>query len=100
MPVRFQFVPGQAPDLFDLPWSIPLEEWHDARLVQLARGASRHIVRFVKGAEDDDRIFALKETTESLARREYCGAALPQGRGPPRRRRRRHRHRPPARRTW
>ncbi len=72
MPVRFQFVPGQAPDLFDLPWSIPLEKWHDARLVQLARGASRHIVRFVKGAEDDDRIFALKETTESLARREYA----------------------------
>ncbi|MDQ3312761.1 MAG: DUF4032 domain-containing protein, partial [Actinomycetota bacterium] len=72
MPVRFQFVPGQAPDLFDLPWSIPLEKWHDARLVQLARGASRHVVRFVKGADDDDRIFALKETTESLARREYA----------------------------
>ncbi|MDQ3175930.1 MAG: DUF4032 domain-containing protein [Actinomycetota bacterium] len=72
MPVRFQFVPGQAPDLFDLPWSTPLEQWHDARLVQLARGASRHVVRFVKGADDDDRIFALKETTESLARREYA----------------------------
>ena len=70
--MRFQFVPGEAPDLLDLPWSIPLEEWGDERLVQLARGTSRHVVRFVKGAGPDDRIFALKETSEQLARREYA----------------------------
>ena len=70
--MRFQFVPGEAPDLLDLPWSIPLEEWDDERLVQLARGTSRHVVRFVKGAGPDDRIFALKETSEQLARREYA----------------------------
>jgi hypothetical protein len=71
MPVRFQFVPGKAPDLLDLPWSTPLEEWADERLVRMARGASRHVVRFVRGAGDDERVFALKEIPEEYARREY-----------------------------
>lgn len=70
--MRFRFVPGEAPDLLDLPWATPLEEWDEPRLVRLARGASRHVVRFVKGAAADDRIFALKETSEQLARREYA----------------------------
>lgn len=69
--MRFQFVPGEAPDLLDLPWATPLAEWDTQRLVRLARGASRHIVRFVSGGEGDDRLFALKETTEQLAKREY-----------------------------
>ena len=72
VPVRFQFVPGEAPDLLDLPWSTPLAEWDEPRLVRLASGTSRHVVRFVKGAEEDDRLFALKETSEQLARREYA----------------------------
>lgn len=71
MPVRFQFVPGRAPDLLDLPWSTPLEEWDTPRLVNLERGTSRHVVRFVRGVENDDRVFALKETTDELARHEY-----------------------------
>ncbi|MBW3614873.1 MAG: DUF4032 domain-containing protein [Actinobacteria bacterium] len=40
-----QFVPGRQPlALLDLPWSLPLAEWIDERLV---RGVSRHVVRFV-----------------------------------------------------
>jgi hypothetical protein len=71
MPVRFQFVPGKAPDLLDLPWSTPLEEWDHPRMVEMARGFSRHVVRFVSGGENDERVFALKEIPERYARREY-----------------------------
>jgi hypothetical protein len=71
MPVRFQFVPGKAPDLLDLPWSTPLEEWDHPRMVEMAHGFSRHVVRFVRGGERDDRVFALKEIPERFARREY-----------------------------
>ena len=36
------------PDLWcDLPWSEPLEEWQSERIVRMARGVSRHVVRFV-----------------------------------------------------
>ena len=69
MAVRLQFVPGNEPGgLLDLPWSTPLRAWDDARLVDMAHGTSRHVVRFVA---DADRVFALKETTEQEARREY-----------------------------
>ena len=69
MVVRLQFVPGNEPGgLLDLPWSTPLESWDDPRLVDMVHGTSRHIVRFVA---DAGRVFALKETTEPDARREY-----------------------------
>src|SRR5581483_12487950 len=52
-----------------LPWDLPLEDWHDDRLVEVrSRGTSRHVVRFVA---DSGRIYALKEINERLARREY-----------------------------
>jgi hypothetical protein len=35
------------PSFLDLPWDTPLEEWTSARIVNLIRGISRHIVRFV-----------------------------------------------------
>ncbi len=67
--VRLQFVPGNEPGgLLDLPWSTPLESWEDPRLVDMVHGTSRHVVRFVA---DGGRVFALKETTERDARREY-----------------------------
>ena len=47
------------PDFLDLPWSEPLEEWRSERIVRMARGVSRHVVRFVAY---DDRVYALKET--------------------------------------
>lgn len=69
--MRFIFRPpaSHAAGLLSLPWDVPLEEWVDARLLEVAhRGISRHIVRFV---EADGMVFALKEIDERLARREY-----------------------------
>ncbi len=60
---------GGHPDFLDLPWGTPLEEWDHPRLVRMAHGMSRHIVRFVRY---DDRVYALKETDEPLARSEYA----------------------------
>jgi hypothetical protein len=59
---------GGHPDFLDLPWSEPLESWDHPRVVRMARGISRHVVRFV---EYGDRVYALKETSPALARREY-----------------------------
>jgi Domain of unknown function (DUF4032)/Lipopolysaccharide kinase (Kdo/WaaP) family len=69
--VRFVFSPpaGEASGLLTLPWSEPLEDWQDERLVEIRmRGISRHIVRFIaEGGE----LYALKSISENLARREY-----------------------------
>ena len=56
------------PALLDLPWSTPLEEWPADRLVALPRGISRHVVRFVRLGTT---VYAVKETTERVAQREY-----------------------------
>jgi hypothetical protein len=69
--VRFVFTPpaDRAAGLLSLPWSEPLAEWQDERLVEIRqRGISRHVVRFVY---DDGVLYALKELSERLARREY-----------------------------
>jgi hypothetical protein len=56
------------PALLDLPWSTPLEDWPADHLVALPRGISRHVVRFVRLA---GTVYAVKETTERVAEREY-----------------------------
>ncbi len=56
------------PALLTLPWHLPLEEWDGPFMVPLPRGLSRHVVRFVRLS---DQIFALKETREPIALREY-----------------------------
>jgi hypothetical protein len=56
------------PDFLDLPWLEPLAEWRSDRIVQVVRGISRHVVRFV---EYEGAIYALKELPAQLARREY-----------------------------
>ena len=69
--MRFVFSPPteEAAGLLSLPWTQPLEEWHEPRLVEIRqRGISRHIVRFVA---DDGELYALKAINENLARREY-----------------------------
>jgi hypothetical protein len=69
--MRFVFAPpaDHAAGLLTLPWSVPLEHWRDERLVEIRqRGISRHVVRFVY---DDGTLYALKELSERLARREY-----------------------------
>jgi hypothetical protein len=69
MPPRFQLVARTGhPTFLDLPWELPLEEWSTPRLVNLIRGISRHVVRFV---DYEGRLYALKELPERPARREY-----------------------------
>jgi hypothetical protein len=56
------------PAILTLPWSQPLEEWTDEYVVPLPRGLSRHVVRIVRlGSET----YAVKETVEAIAFREY-----------------------------
>src|SRR5690348_16704172 len=69
--MKFVFTPpaDHAAGLLTLPWSQPLADWQDERLVEIRqRGISRHVVRFVY---DDGTLYAFKELSERLARREY-----------------------------
>jgi hypothetical protein len=55
------------PAIVTLPWHLPLDEWTE-HVVPLPRGLSRHVVRIVRlGA----RTYAVKETVEDMAFREY-----------------------------
>ncbi len=56
------------PAVVRLPWATPLEEWSADYVVPLPRGLSRHIVRIVRLR---DRTYAVKETQEEMAFREY-----------------------------
>jgi len=69
--MRFIFT-TPAPEsagLLTLPWTTPLEDWDDPRLVT-PRGAGlhRHVVRFVS---EGGALWVVKELPEHLARREY-----------------------------
>ena len=56
------------PALVTLPWHLSLDEWGDDVVVPLPRGISRHIVRIVRLGQD---IYAVKQTREHMANREY-----------------------------
>jgi tRNA A-37 threonylcarbamoyl transferase component Bud32 len=56
------------PGLVTMPWDMPLEEWGDEFVVPLPRGLSRHVVRIVRLGSD---VYAVKETREAMAFREY-----------------------------
>lgn len=56
------------PALLDLPWSLPLESWPEETIAALPKGISRHVVRFVNLS---GYVVAIKETSATLARREY-----------------------------
>lgn len=56
------------PAILGLPWDTPLEEWPDDVVVPLPRGLSRHVVRIVRLRE---RVYAVKETQDDIAFREY-----------------------------
>ena len=56
------------PDFLDLPWDEPLAAWSTDRLVDVARGISRHVVRFVTY---DGAVYAVKEIAQALAQHEY-----------------------------
>ncbi len=65
----FQLVSRRGhPDFLDLPWDRPLAAWETDRLVDVARGISRHVVRFVTY---DGVVYAIKETAKATAEREY-----------------------------
>lgn len=72
--MRFHMVPQPGgggtlqTEFLDLPWDQPLIEWKHERLVQVARGIHRHVVRFVSY---EDHLYALKELPPRLAEREY-----------------------------
>jgi hypothetical protein len=57
-----------TPSLLEPDWTRPLEEWDDPRLVEVARGTHRHVVRFL---ELDGEVLALKELPGADAMREY-----------------------------
>ena len=59
--------PGH-PDFLDLDWARSVEEWDSPRLVDLPRGISRHVVRFVSYRQG---IYAIKELPTALAHRDY-----------------------------
>src|SRR4051812_50097761 len=68
------------PSFLDLPWDTPLAEWDTPRLVNVIRGISRHVVRFV---EYDGALYALKELPERPARREWTLLRRLEGQGLP-----------------
>jgi hypothetical protein len=81
MPPAFQLVVRTGhPSFLDLPWEKPLEEWDSVRIVNLIRGISRHVVRFV---EYDGVLYALKELPARPARREWTLLRRLEGQGLP-----------------
>ena len=58
--------------LSNLPWEKPLEEWPEDPSLTAQRGISRHIVRLVRSTPNpESEIYAVKETVEEFATREY-----------------------------
>lgn len=58
--------------LAGLPWDQSLESWPEDPSLTAQRGISRHIVRLVRSTpEPDSEIYAVKETVEEFAIREY-----------------------------
>ena len=61
--------------LSHLPWEVALEEWPEDPTLAQQRGISRHIVRLVRAqsesASSEGEIYAIKETNDEFANREY-----------------------------
>ena len=67
--MRFRIANASTyPAGLQLPWSRPLAQWPQHHFVDVARGISRNLVRFV---EYEGAVFALKELLEHVATREY-----------------------------
>src|ERR1700753_721922 len=59
---------GSSTELLDLPFELALTEWDDPRMVQVPRGISRHVARFMRlGGE----LFAIKEANDRYVLREH-----------------------------
>jgi len=59
--------PGH-PDFLDLPWHRPLNDWEVEHVVEVTRGAHRHVVKFI---DYGGVLYALKELPPRIAGREY-----------------------------
>lgn len=57
--------------LSNLPWRKPLEDWPEEPNLTSMRGISRHIVRLVRTGPGDYEVFAVKETVQEFAQKEY-----------------------------
>ena len=68
------------PSFLDLPWDTPLEDWETDRIVNVIRGISRHVVRFV---EYEGALYGIKELPTRPARREYSLLRRLEARGIP-----------------
>ena len=68
------------PAILRLPWHLPLEEWPDDVVVPLPRGLSRHVVRIVRLGNS---VYAVKETNDDIAFREYRMLSVLQRMGMP-----------------
>lgn len=67
--MRFQIAsPRDYPSGLRLPWASPLVEWPAEVLVNVPRGISRNVVRFVSY---NQYVYALKELPEAVATKEY-----------------------------
>lgn len=64
-----------------LPWDLPLEDWPADVVVEMPRGISRNVVRFIRA--QGQAVFALKEVPERVAFREYGLLRLLHDRGLP-----------------
>lgn len=58
--------------LSELPWQKSLEDWPEDPSLTSMRGISRHIVRLIRTGPGDRDVFAVKETVEEFATREYA----------------------------
>lgn len=67
--LRIRGLGDEISSLSHLPWHLPLEEWPEDPSLAQQRGISRHIVRLVRA--DDGEIYAVKETNQEFANREY-----------------------------
>ena len=56
-----------SPALLTLPWGTPLAQWTE-HVVPVPRGLSRHVVRVI---HVEGSFYAVKETQEAIAKREY-----------------------------
>ncbi|MAZ66696.1 MAG: lipopolysaccharide kinase [Kangiellaceae bacterium] len=67
--MKFQISsPQRYPSNPQYPWEKPLAMWEDRMIVNVPRGISRNLVRFI---EDEGCVYAVKEIPDKVALREY-----------------------------
>jgi len=57
--------------LSHMPWRKPLEDWPEDPGLTSMRGISRHVVLLIRTGETEREVFAVKETVEVFAKKEY-----------------------------